>query len=181
MSSWAVVLLIAIPVGAWQTEGSGADQPRVAAVRWVVDSEIRALARARIPAPSEGFAFCVGSTRQANQKGPAPTSLEDFVAVFRDVVNPSRDFLAEIRDSRVALYGVEGCREIGGLGWLDVGTGRATRGCIQVGPAYQVQPQYTEVPVQILRHITSADGWVLRLQPSTDGWKVVAARHVWGA
>jgi hypothetical protein len=164
-----------------QSVRSDPDEVTAAAVRWVINDEIRRLARTGLPRVSERLAFCIGAARKDRSTGPAPASFAEFNAALQDSGNPSQSLLARLRDERFDLFGREGCRP-NGLGTpIDQATNRATRGEIRVGPTYESGPTRLEVPVQILRHISSADGWVLRLESTTDGWQVVGARHVWGA
>ena len=176
-----VALVLGLVSAPSQDRGNGIVDPRAIAVRWVIDNEVRSLAQAGLPLPSERLAFCVGTTVGAVQAGSAPTSAEAFWASIRDVKNPSSEFIHRIKDARFDLFGAEGCRQNPLGAPIDTATGRVTRGNISVGPMYQLESRDVEVLVNIGRNLSSATGWVLRFAPVADGWKLIDVRLVWQA
>ena len=176
-----VALLAAFVSEPSQDRRNTIDDPRAIAARWVIDNEVRTLAQAGLPLPSERLAFCVGTTVAAIAAGPAPTSAAAFWASVRDIKNPSGDFIDRIKDARFALFGAEGCRANPLGAPIDTATGRITRGNISVGSVYQLESTNVEVPVNIGRNLSSATGWVLRFAPVADGWKLIDVCLVWQA
>jgi len=182
MLSYVIAAFVAVAlVGSSQGGAQVADDARVVATRWVINNEIHVLAKAGLPPSQESLAFCVGTTVKAVEKGSAPTSAEGFWASLTEIKNPSSDFLNKVRDDRFELFGAEACRQNALGAPTDGASGRVTRGGISVGPVFQLESQYVQVPVQIVRHLSAATGWVLQLERVADGWKVVNVRFVWQA